>query len=79
MIIIGGKKKKKESCLVVLHHPPLIFENWKVFTVQKCTTPDFQNSTKVFFSLRILILKKKKKKKKKCSTCLHFNTGLKLA
>ena len=50
------RKKKKESCLVVLHHPPLIFENWKkVFTVQKYTAPYFQNSIKVFFSLKILI------------------------
>ena len=50
--------KVKKSCLVVLHRPPLIFENWKkkVFTVQKYTAPNFQNSKKGFFSLRILIL-----------------------
>ena len=45
---------KKKSCLVVLHRPPLIFENWKkVFNVQKYTAPNFQNSKKVYFSLRI--------------------------
>ena len=38
-------RQKKKSCLVVLHRPPLIFENWKkVFTVQKYTAPNFQNS-----------------------------------
>ena len=79
--------KKKKSCLVVLHCPPIIVENWKkVFTVQKYTAPNFQNSKR----------KEKKKKKKKgfvfffenfdllkifvkllFSTCLHFNTGFK--
>ena len=50
-------KAKNKGCLVVLHRQPLIFENWKkVFTVQKYTAPNFQNSKKVFFSLRILIL-----------------------
>ena len=43
-------RPKKKSCLVVLHRPPLIFKNWKkVFTVQKCTAPNFQNSKKSFF------------------------------
>ena len=38
------------SCLVVLHRPPLILETGKkVFTVQKYTAPNFQNSKKVFF------------------------------
>ena len=38
-------KTIKESCLVVLHRLPLILKNWKnVFTVQKYTTPNFQNS-----------------------------------
>ena len=44
--------RPKKSCLVVLHHPPLIFENWKkVFTVQKYTAHNFQNSKKSFFFL----------------------------
>ena len=43
---------KKKSCLVVLHRPPLIFDKWKkVFTVQKYTAPNFQNSKKRFFFL----------------------------
>ena len=54
---VSKAKKKKKSCLVVLHQPPLIFKNWKkVFTVQKYTAPNFQNSRKsFFFSLTILI------------------------
>ena len=54
-----NKAKKKKGCLVLLYRPPLIFENWKkVFTVQKYTAPNFQNSKNGFFflSLRILIL-----------------------
>ena len=48
----GIRPKKKKSCLVVLHCPPLIFENWKkVFTVQKYTAPNFQNSKKSFLFL----------------------------
>ena len=47
--LLGWKKK---SCLVVLHRLPLIFKNWKtVFTVQKYTAPNFQNSKKSFFFL----------------------------
>ena len=43
------RPKKKRSCLVVLHRPPLM-KNWKkVFTVQKYTAPNFQNSKKVGF------------------------------
>ena len=86
--LFWGSWPPTKSCLVVLHCLPLIYENWKtVFTVQKCTTPNFQNS------------KKKKKGKKRgispffffenldllkilfkllLSTCLHFKTGLKL-
>ena len=54
---------------LVLHRPPLIFENWKkVFTVQKYTAPNFQNSKKkFFFSLRILIIQKYF-----VSCCFHF-------
>ena len=70
--------RKKNSCLVVLHRPPLIFENWKkVFTVQKYTAPNFQNSKKVcfflweFWSFKNIL-------KLLFSTCLHFNTGFKL-
>ena len=45
-------RPKKKSCSVVLHRPPLIFENWKkLFTVQKYTAPNFQNSKKVVFFL----------------------------
>ena len=50
LLFCKAKKKKKESCVVVLHHLHLIFENWKeVFTVQKYTAPNFQNSKKSFF------------------------------
>ena len=46
LAILGPQK----SCLVLLHYPPLIFENWKqVFTVQKYTASNLQNSKKVFF------------------------------
>ena len=46
----------QKSFLVDLHRLPLICENWKkVSTVQKYTTPNFQNSTKGVFSLKILI------------------------
>ena len=72
-------RPKKKSCLVVLHCPPLIFENWKkVFTVQKYTAPNFSEFQKKFFFffdnfevLKIFL---------SClfSTCLHFNTDLKL-
>ena len=49
-LIVLDKAEKKKSCLVVLHRPPLIFENRKkVFTVQKYTAPNFQNSKKSFF------------------------------
>ena len=48
-----GQKKKLFGC------PPLPAPNfWKLekrFTVQKYTAPNFQNSKKFFFSLRILI------------------------
>ena len=45
-------RPKKKSCLVVLHCQPLIFEMWKkVFSVQKYTTPNFQNSKNSFFFL----------------------------
>ena len=48
------QKKKLFGC--VLHRPLLIFEFWKqVFIVEKYTAPNFQNSKKSFFSLRILI------------------------
>ena len=69
--------QKQKSCLVALHSKPLIFENCKnVFTVQKCTAPNFQNSIKAFFFLwefwslcpKLLL----------SSTCLHFDTGLKI-
>ena len=43
-------KAQQKGCLVLLYRPPLIFENWKkVFTVQKYTAPNFQNSKNVFF------------------------------
>ena len=70
-------KAKKKSCLVVLNCLPLIFENWKkIFTVQKYTAPNFQNSKKGFFffeNFDLLIFSKLL-----LSTCLHFNTGLEL-
>ena len=50
--------KKKVVWLSSTAHP-LIFENWKkVFTVQKYTAPNFQNSKKkkVFFSSSLRIL-----------------------
>ena len=77
LVTLGQKKK---SCLVVLHRLPLIFENWiKVYIVQKYTTPNFQNSTKkVFFFFENFDLLKIFFKLLLLSTCLHFNTGLKL-
>ena len=42
------KKKKLFGCPPL--PAPVSFENWKkVFTVQKYTAPNFQNSKKVFF------------------------------
>ena len=72
--------RPKKSCLVVCHHPPPILKNWeKVFTVQKYTAPNFQNSKKGFFffllefsgfefTVLIFLL----------SICLHWKTGLNL-
>ena len=46
--------RPKKGCLVLLYRPPLIFENWKkVFTVQKYTAPNFQNSKNGFLSLSL--------------------------
>ena len=70
-------KAKKKKRLFVLHRPPLIFENWKkVFTVQKYTAPNFQNSKKFFFLWEFWSFKNIFKLL--LSTCLHSNTGLKL-
>ena len=72
-------KAEKKGCLVVLHRL-LIFENWKkVFTVQKYTAPNFQNSKKkkgFFFFENFDLLKIFFKLL--FSTYLHFNTGFKL-
>ena len=72
------REKINKNSLVILHCPPLILKTGKKFLLYKSIPHLIQNSSSFFFFffenfdlLKIFF-------KLLLSTCLHFNTGLKL-